>query len=101
MCIRDRFLSVLTDDCVQRGRDYNAGGARYNNTYIQFVGLGSLTDSFSAMRQMCFEGDEVAASRSADRWSAVSPTASRQGVEVLSASGAAGTFAGWQPAVQQ
>jgi formate C-acetyltransferase len=49
------FLSVLTDDCVRRGRDYNAGGARYNNTYIQFVGLGTLTDSFSALRQQCFE----------------------------------------------
>ena len=26
------FLSVLTDDCIANGRDYNAGGARYNNT---------------------------------------------------------------------
>ena len=38
------FLSVLTDDCIRKGRDYNAGGARYNNTFIQFVGIGSLTD---------------------------------------------------------
>ena len=49
------FLSVLIDDCIRAGRDYNAGGARYNNTYVQFVGLGSLTDSFSALRQFCFE----------------------------------------------
>jgi formate C-acetyltransferase len=48
------FLSVMTDDCVKRSRDYNAGGARYNNTYIQFVGLGSLTDSFSAVKHLCF-----------------------------------------------
>ncbi len=48
------FLSVMTDDCVKRGLDYNAGGARYNNTYIQFVGLGTLADSFSAMKQFCF-----------------------------------------------
>ena len=48
------FLSVLIDDCIARGLDYNAGGARYNNTYIQFVGLGSLTDSFSALQQLCF-----------------------------------------------
>jgi formate C-acetyltransferase len=52
------FLSVMTDDCVKRGVDYNAGGARYNNTYVQFVGLGSLTDSLSAVRQICFEGDD-------------------------------------------
>ena len=50
------FLSVLTDDCIQRGLDYNAGGARYNNSYVQFVGLGSLTDSFSALRQFCLDG---------------------------------------------
>ena len=50
------FLSVLTDDCIARGRDYNAGGARYNNSYVQFVGLGSLTDSFSALKQMSFDG---------------------------------------------
>ncbi len=49
------FLSVLTDDCIVRGRDYNAGGARYNNSYVQFVGLGSLTDSLSALKQYCFD----------------------------------------------
>jgi formate C-acetyltransferase len=49
------FLSVLIDDCIPRARDYNAGGARYNNTYIQFVGLGTITDSLSALKQMCFD----------------------------------------------
>jgi trans-4-hydroxy-L-proline dehydratase len=58
------FLSVMTDDCVARGRDYNAGGARYNNTYIQFVGLGTLADSFSAMKQFCFSS--VAAKEAAN-----------------------------------
>jgi formate C-acetyltransferase len=50
------FLSVLIDDCILKGRDYNAGGARYNNTFIQMVGLGSITDSLSAIRQTCFDG---------------------------------------------
>jgi len=54
------FLSVLTDDCIERGLDYNAGGARYNNTYIQFVGLGSLTDSLSAVHQVCFSPPRAA-----------------------------------------
>jgi formate C-acetyltransferase len=49
------FLSVLTDDCIQKGKDYNAGGARYNNTFIQAVGIGSLTDCFSGINQMVFE----------------------------------------------
>jgi trans-4-hydroxy-L-proline dehydratase len=49
------FLSVLTDDCIKRGMDYNAGGARYNNTFIQLVGIGSLTDSFAAIKQLVFD----------------------------------------------
>lgn len=56
------FLSVLIDDCILKGRDYNAGGARYNNTFIQMVGLGSITDCFSALRQFCFDGEQPAAS---------------------------------------
>jgi len=50
------FLSVLIDDCIARGLDYNAGGARYNNTFIQMVGLGSITDCLSAIREFCFDG---------------------------------------------
>ncbi len=49
------FLSVLIDDCIVKGRDYNAGGARYNNTFIQMVGLGSITDCLSAIKQICFQ----------------------------------------------
>jgi formate C-acetyltransferase len=49
------FLSVLIDDCIQKGRDYNAGGARYNNTFIQMVGLGSITDSLSALKDVVFD----------------------------------------------
>ncbi len=39
------FLSVLIDDCIANGRDYNAGGARYNTSYIQCVGIGTVTDA--------------------------------------------------------
>lgn len=46
------FLSVLTDDCISRGLDYNAGGARYNNTFIQAVGIGTVTDSLAAIRAL-------------------------------------------------
>jgi trans-4-hydroxy-L-proline dehydratase len=49
------FLSVLTDDCIRRGRDYNAGGARYNNTYIQGVGIGTLADALAAICTAVFE----------------------------------------------
>ena len=49
------FLSILTNDCISKGRDYNAGGARYNTSYIQGVGIGSLTDSFSVLKHHVFD----------------------------------------------
>ena len=49
------FLSVITDDCIATGRDYNAGGARYNNTFIQAVGIGSITDSLSALKDLVYD----------------------------------------------
>jgi len=49
------FLSLLIDDCIETGRDYNAGGARYNTSYIQGVGLGSITDALTALKVHVFE----------------------------------------------
>jgi len=49
------FLSLIIDDCIAKGKDYNAGGARYNTSYIQGVGLGSLTDSLTAIKYHVFE----------------------------------------------
>ncbi len=49
------FLSLLLDDCIARGKDYNAGGARYNTTYIQGVGLGSITDILTSVRYNIYD----------------------------------------------
>ncbi len=49
------FLSILIDDCITSGRDYHDGGARYNTSYIQGVGLGSLTDGMTAIKYHVFE----------------------------------------------
>ncbi len=48
------YLSLLIDDCIATGRDYNAGGARYNTSYIQGVGTGTLTDSLAAIDHLVF-----------------------------------------------
>jgi formate C-acetyltransferase len=48
------YLSLLIDDCVVRGKDYHDGGARYNTTYIQGVGVGSITDAMTAVRYHVF-----------------------------------------------
>ena len=49
------FLSLLMDDCIARGKDYHDGGARYNSTYIQGVGLGTATDTMSAIKYHVFD----------------------------------------------
>ncbi|MEM5776250.1 MAG: pyruvate formate lyase family protein, partial [Anaerolineaceae bacterium] len=53
------FLSLLIDDCIETGRDYHSGGARYNTSYIQGVGIGSITDSLSALKYHVFDRGEV------------------------------------------
>lgn len=49
------FLSLIIDDCIANGTDYNAGGARYNTTYIQGVGLGTITDALTALKYHVFD----------------------------------------------
>jgi trans-4-hydroxy-L-proline dehydratase len=49
------FLSSVIDDCIENGMDYNAGGARYNTSFIQCVGIGSVTDALSAIKTQVFE----------------------------------------------
>ncbi|HEX2969082.1 MAG TPA: trans-4-hydroxy-L-proline dehydratase [Bacteroidales bacterium] len=49
------FLSLLVQDCITNARDYNAGGARYNTSYIQGVGLGSITDILTSIRYNIYE----------------------------------------------
>ena len=49
------FLSLLIDDCIENGKDYNAGGARYNTNYVQGVGLGSITDILTSIRYNVFD----------------------------------------------
>jgi formate C-acetyltransferase len=53
------FLSIIIDDCIATGRDYNAGGARYNTSYFQGVGIGSITDSMSAIKHHVFDGQRL------------------------------------------
>ncbi len=49
------FLSVLISDCIKKGRDYYEGGPRYNTNYIQCCGIGTITDSLSALKKHVYE----------------------------------------------
>ncbi len=49
------FLSIITNDCISRGKDYNAGGARYNTKYLQGVGIGTITDCLAAIKYNVYD----------------------------------------------
>jgi len=49
------FLSLLIDDCIATGKDYHDGGTRYDTSYIQGVGLGTMTDALAAISYHVFD----------------------------------------------
>ena len=53
------FMSIFIDDCIKKGKDYNDGGARYNTSYVQGVGLGTITDSLSAIKTHVYEKKDI------------------------------------------
>ncbi|MBR4691308.1 MAG: formate C-acetyltransferase/glycerol dehydratase family glycyl radical enzyme [Oscillospiraceae bacterium] len=53
------YLSLLMDDCIEKGLDISAGGARYNHSGPQAVGLGTAADSLSSIRQLVFDENRV------------------------------------------
>ncbi|MEA2005891.1 MAG: trans-4-hydroxy-L-proline dehydratase [Acidobacteriota bacterium] len=53
------FLSILIDDCIEKGKDYHDGGARYNTSYIQGVGLGTMTDVLTSIKYNVFDKKHV------------------------------------------
>ncbi len=52
---RRPLQSVFTRDCIERGRDIDDGGARYNWVECSFVGLANLVDSLHVLREEVFE----------------------------------------------
>jgi len=56
------FLSILIDDCIAKGKDYNDGGARYNTNYIQGVGIGTITDCLSSINYHVFDEKKLSMS---------------------------------------
>ena len=49
------FLSLFIDDSIAKGKDYYNCGPRYNTTYIQCTGLGTITDSLCSLKKHVFE----------------------------------------------
>jgi formate C-acetyltransferase len=57
------FLSVVIHDCIEKGKDYYNGGPRYNTNYIQCCGIGTVTDSLSAIKTHVFDNGSVTMDR--------------------------------------
>lgn len=57
------FLSVVINDCIAKGRDYYDGGPRYNTNYIQCCGIGTVTDSLSAINTHVYQEKAVGMER--------------------------------------
>jgi len=53
------LASSLTDDCPARGLDLTAGGARYNFTGVQGVGVATVGDSLAAIDWLVFDQKHV------------------------------------------
>jgi formate C-acetyltransferase len=54
------FLSALVDDCIERGQDITQGGARYNFTEVQGIGLAHVVDSLLNLRRLVYDTREMA-----------------------------------------
>ncbi len=57
------FLSVVIEDCISKGKDYYDGGPRYNTSYIQCCGLGTVTDSLAALKKHVFDNKSFSMDR--------------------------------------
>jgi pyruvate formate-lyase/glycerol dehydratase family glycyl radical enzyme len=49
------FLSLVVQDCIARGTDVTAGGARYNFSGVQGVQIANVADSLAAVQQAIFD----------------------------------------------
>ncbi len=74
--------SLLIDDCIENGREYNAGGARYNWCVVNVMGLANVADSLAALKQVVYDPLRVGRASSPPSSTAdVSPLSSSAGFQ--------------------
>ncbi|WP_052282176.1 formate C-acetyltransferase [Kluyvera genomosp. 1] len=49
------LLSSFVEDCIANGKDITEGGARYNFSGVQGIGIANLSDSLHALKGMVFD----------------------------------------------
>lgn len=60
------LASLTVEGCVESARDLTAGGARFNASGIQAVGIADLANSLAAIEDLVFERHEIALPRLAE-----------------------------------
>ncbi|MHB0999665.1 MAG: pyruvate formate lyase family protein [Armatimonadota bacterium] len=56
------YLSLLTDDCISKGKDIIEGGARYNYHSSAAVGVPNIADSLASLKTAVFDDNLVSPS---------------------------------------
>jgi len=51
------FLSATTDDCIEKGQDITNGGAIYDFTTTQLIGLATVADSLAVIKKVVYEDE--------------------------------------------
>lgn len=49
------FESMLLDDCLQNGKTSLEGGAKYNFTTLEAIGIANVADSLATIKQLIYE----------------------------------------------
>lgn len=60
------FLSASIDDCMEKGIDVTAGGAKYNLSGIQMIQVANLADSLAAIKQLVYDEKRVSSKEMLD-----------------------------------
>lgn len=55
------FLSSMVDDCIARGKSVMEGGAHYNFTGPQGVGVANVADSLEVLKKLVYEEGKISA----------------------------------------
>lgn len=53
------FISSFIDDCIAKGKDLVEGGARYNYTGAQGIGLADVADALAAIKTCVFDTQQI------------------------------------------
>jgi formate C-acetyltransferase len=48
------YKSLLTEGCMESGKDFNAGGPKYNYFQVCLIGIPNVADSLAAVRELVF-----------------------------------------------